>query len=129
MKNAIAKNPKFKFSYTDLISISISSGHIDEAEKIIKDYVGLGPNSSHPYLIAGLFYAETGKLNEALKYLKQAISGDKLISVSNEGLYFYASNVFLKVKMFNEAKQALNIVLSFNPFNKEAKENLSLIQK
>ena len=127
---AVTLQPLNVNSYgVNFIEIVKKSNHTNEAKELLENYVKSKPTSSHPYLITGLFFNEIGEADLALKYLKQAISNDKMLSVNHGWLYFSASELFIHYNLYNEAEQALSKVLSFNPYSKEAKEKLALIKK
>ena len=119
LKRTIKLDPRFKPSYDLMfIEIVLNSNKFYEAEQLVKNYIELKPNLSHPYLFAGLFYHANKDLEKALKYFNQGIAADKTPSISNDGLYFFAATLFIKNKMFNEAEKALNIIVtSIDPFN------------
>ncbi len=123
LKIAIGKKPAFKHSY-DLrfISIAIQSNNVKEAERLIKNYIEL---SSYPSLFAGYFYLKINKPNEAMKNFKVAIGKDKKISVGEDFFYMTAVHFFIDNKDISNAKQTLDVILSYNPFNKEAKNLLN----
>lgn len=127
LKKAIVLAPKTNLLYglTSFLEIAINANRSHEAEQLIKNYIYLKPKSSHTYLTAGLFYNELHKTEEALNCFKEGIARDKAVSTNDDGLYFFAANLFMKYKMFNEARQALNIILlSIDPVNEKVKNKL-----
>lgn len=128
IKNAISINPKFNMLYdSQFLDIAKNANKLREAEEITKNYIKLKPRASHPYLFAGTFYKKFNKSEEALYYYKQAISSDKIISINYKYLYFQAVNLFIENKMFDLAKQTLNVISSFDPFDKKVKKTLDII--
>ncbi len=126
LQNAVRSNPSFTFIYDRLfIEVAIKSDSLNEASELIKNYIKIKPISSYPYLFAGLFYQEINNTEIALEYFKQAISNDKIPSTANENLYLLTTNVFIKNRMYEDAKKSLNIILSFiNPSNEKVKSKL-----
>ncbi len=125
LKHAIRSNPLFMLIYNkSFIEIAVYANKIDEAEKSIQNYIKLNPKTSYPYLFAGFFYQEIGETDLALDYFKKALSDDKIVSVNAPWIYHYAASLFLKNKMYDEALQSLNKIISFDPFNKNAKNKL-----
>ena len=66
------------------------------------------------------FFNESDK---AIYYYAQGISDDKK-PTPNDLYYLDAVNIFIQNKKFDNAKQALNIFLHFNPDNVEVKQQL-----
>lgn len=126
LKIAIEKAPRLKHSYNkEFIDIAIRVSRADEAEQIIKNYIRLNPKQSYPYLFSGYFYLKIGRVDNALKNFKDAIKRDKLVSPEESFMYLNAASLFLDNKLLEESKQTLGIILSYDPFNEEARSVLS----
>ena len=129
LERAISKNPKIKFSYdSNFIEVALNANKFSEAELLVKNYMNLKPKSAHSFLFAGWFYDRFGKSQQALNCFELGISKEKETAVDEDLLYFYAYTLFFKNHMFNEARQVLNILISYNPFNIKAKEELRRIE-
>lgn len=125
IKKAIELNPNFSYLYNDVfLEAAVNSDDFYEAERIIKNYIKNNPTLSHPYLIAGYFYMLFGKKELALANFLKGISKEKIPSINNKKLYIYASDYFLRNVMIKQAKKALSIVASFDPFDKDVKKKL-----
>lgn len=120
---AINLSPRRNFLYEIMfVEVALNAKKFNEGEKLINNYINLKPISSHPYFCAGNFYLRFGNKKKAIEYFKEAVSKDKLISVNYSKLYISVAKLFTQEKMYEEAKRALDIILSsIDPFNKEAK--------
>lgn len=129
IKKATNFNPKIKYLYNlKFVENAIYSGNIEEAKNLLARYLSLKLQHAHPYLISGLFYFRINEINKALGYFKEAISRSKIPDATEAGLYYYAAEFFENYKMYQDAESALKIILSFDPFNKEAKKKLQDIK-
>ena len=129
LKKAIEKNPLQRDSYSlDFITVVLNSGKIDEAQKLLEDYMRILSHHAYPFLFSGFFYEKIGNPDRAVECYKLGIDKSKVAS-SDRSLYFRASRMFLKKKMYKESTEALNSILLFNPFDKKAKRELDKVQK
>ncbi|GEM_PF-3685054 len=128
LKTAIKKSPGFKHSY-DLrfIEIAIKSNNVSEAERIIKNYISLNPAYSYPHLFIGYFYMQLGRTEDALSNFREAVQDDRRVSVREDFLYITAAKYFIQNKYHGDAVKSLNSLLSYNPFNEEARDLLNSI--
>ena len=125
LKKAIKSKEKFRYSYdVQFIQIAINANKTDEAEELLKRYVILQSDSARPYLILGLFYSNINKVDLAIKSYQNAILGSKKIALNEDSLYYYAANYFVKHHFYKDAEKALKILLSFDPYNENAKSEL-----
>ena len=129
LRKTIELNPKHRFLYGEVfLVIAKNVNKFEEAEHLAKNYVLLNPRIAYPDLFLGTLYAEFNKENEALQSFKEGIKGDKIPSTSNKKLYLAVSDIFKYYKMFNEAKEALKIVISFDPFDLTVKQKLKELE-
>jgi len=125
LKKAIEANPRFNYIYSlPFIEVAFNANKYKEAEQILENYIKLKPYSAHPYLITGLFYNKYNKTKEALKYLTEAILGNKIPSTNFKILYYRAVNFFIKENEYNLARKALAVVSSFDPYDPNIKQAL-----
>lgn len=130
LKKAIELNPKLFMLYSWMfIETSLKAGQFQEAEPLVKNYINLKKTSSHPYLFAGTFYAAFGHSDKALGYYKEGTSKNMIPSFGNNALYIAIADVFIDYKMFDKAKETLDILLSFDPNNVGARKRLDGIEK
>lgn len=130
LKHAIRENPRMKHSYNeDFIKIAINADKIDEAKVFIAHYIDLFPESAFPYLFAGSFYSKIGEEEEALNHFREGIEPYKYPCINDGGLYRTAFDFFKEKKLVKDMVKTLNIVLSFDPENQLAKDELLKVEK
>lgn len=129
-KKAIENNPVIKHVYDNqFVEIALGAKKVEEAEKLLIDYINLCPHHSYPYLVAGKLHLSAGNLDKALTYFSAGISKDKIPSVNYGKLYDYAAVAFAKGKRYSDMMRVLNVVLSFDPDNTNAQHSIDALRK
>ncbi len=125
LKRAIELAPKHYLLFDSLfIEVSNNGDKFNEAETLLKKFLLLKNTSAYPYLFSGRFYETFNKNDLAIQCFRSGISSDKEASINAKQLYYSTCIYFFKNHMLSEAKQTLNIILSFDPFDEYAKQLL-----
>ena len=128
-KKAIELNPKLDYLYSwPFIESAKNANKFSEAEQFVRNYLALKPKSARPYLFAGIFYAAFDKAQDALNYFKAGIASDKVICPGSKSWYLAIADIFMDYRMANDAKDVLKVVISFDPFNTEARKKLIQVE-
>lgn len=123
--NAISMNPNYGALYNiDFIEIAYRANKFDKAKEILDNYIKLKPNQSTPYFIMGHLMMKFNFNDEGIKYFKTAIDSSKRPDPKESFSYITAAKLFIQKNDLANARRSLQILLSYNPFNEEAKNIL-----
>ncbi|MBW2623356.1 MAG: tetratricopeptide repeat protein [Deltaproteobacteria bacterium] len=96
----------------------------ENAESILLQVAELNPNTLNVYNSLGIIYRKQGKYDLAVEQYQKAIKVD----AEDEHIYYNLSRVYLVMKDFTNASNALKKALEFSPDFTEAKELLNSIE-
>ncbi len=96
---------------------------ITEAEEAIR----IDPDFGNPYNDIGVYLMELGRDDEAAPYLKKAMRAERYCCYQFP--HFNMGRIFLKKKMYEEAKQEFHKSLAIDPKYLPAKDALELLEK
>jgi len=110
LKKSISKNPDFPYSWLELGAIMLELGSLKEAEKALQEAEHL-TNSPMLYNYLGILYSMQGKYEEAITYLKKAIS----LLPNNPDFHFNLGSAYLNTGEKNQAYTEMKKAISLNP--------------
>ena len=96
---------------------------ITEAEEAIR----IDPDFGNPYNDIGVYLMELGRDDEAVPYLKKAMRAKRYCCYQFP--HFNLGRIYLKKKMYEEAKQEFDKSLAIDPKYLPAKDALELLEK
>lgn len=96
---------------------------ITEAEEAIR----IDPDFGNPYNDIGVYLMELGRDDEAAPYLKKAMRAERYCCYQFP--HFNMGRIFLKKKMYEEAKQEFHKSLAIDPKYLPARDALELLEK
>ena len=96
----------------------------ESAESILLQVAELNPNTLNVYNSLGIIYRKQGRYDLALEQYEKAIKVD----AEDEHIYYNLSRVYLVMKDFTRAAQALKKAIKFSPDFTEAKDLLNSIE-
>jgi len=96
---------------------------ITEAEEAIR----IDPDFGNPYNDIGVYLMELGRDDEAVPYLEKAMRAKRYCCYQFP--HFNLGWIYLKKKMYEEAKQEFNKSLAIDPKYLPAKDALELLEK
>jgi tetratricopeptide (TPR) repeat protein len=95
---------------------------IEEAQKAI----ALDPNFGNPYNDIGVYLVEQGKEDEAIPYLEKAKRAKRYCCYQFP--HFNLGRIYLKKKMYEQARQEFTEALKIDPDYPPAREGLELLK-
>jgi tetratricopeptide (TPR) repeat protein len=95
---------------------------IDEAQKAIT----LDPHFGNPYNDIGVYLIELGKEDEAIPYLEKAVRAKRYCCY--QFAHFNLGRIYLKKKMYEQARQEFKAALKIDPDYLPASEGLELLK-
>jgi len=101
------------------------AGNVTEAEPLDKQLFDIAPEHPDVLHLLGVLYGQTGRFDDAIKAI-----GDAISKVSGDSSYHYNyGNVLLQIKRWDEAATAFGKSLEIAPKIPDAAFNLGLVLK
>lgn len=110
--------------FATLADVYLSSGMTDEAISILKDGLSRNPTYSLAKVILGRAYYIKGDIEESLKTLE----GNYEELKDSENTNLYIGHCYKKLGELEKAAEYYNITLKINPENKDAKQELEVLE-
>lgn len=95
------------------------------AEEILQAVAELNPSTINVYNSLGILYRRQKKYDKAVKQYNKALK----VAPEDENIYYNLSRVYLVMKDFTKAREALVKAVTFNPDFNEAKELIKSIDQ
>lgn len=99
-------------------SVASNAFQSGDYQKAIAEYKKINPPTADSYTGIAAAYQSLSNNSEAINYYKKAME----LAPKNDELPFYIASIYANSNDFVNAKQYLEIVLSKNPLNRQAKE-------
>lgn len=113
-RKAIEKDPKYMLPYVELARLHEMDGHMEEAEKTLRDALSIEPLNVAVMSELGYFLSRTGKIDEAIEILDKAA---KMNSYTPS--HYYLAYALGRKGKTDEALAAFEEALALNPFEKD----------
>jgi tetratricopeptide (TPR) repeat protein len=93
----------------------IQLSRFSEAERELKNVLGMDPNHGHALALFALCLSEQGKVDEAITTVKSAVGKEP----DNDFFLYLHAHFLFKQEKFKEAESLISNAISFQPYNAE----------